>query len=345
MPWTSETILALWDHPEKILEPRHEYLKKYAAGFAEVANLCGVESDVDLALSICNSDVGDDPAKVRKEFVEDLGYTYNMPESVDQVIFVAAFVPTPTPKAPLFFDAFPDHLSAPLAKLRRLRTTERERRGRQLAAAAVRLLGRWRWVQRAPDSILPYIHRRQNETGYTDINAFDRWLRSGGPAPTGTTALNCRDAVLVTAREAGLLTSGQLRAAYDYAEAQARALLKGTLLTMQTTPGKSWGQQDTQTGLRAYVAWLTAIDQRLTRYPEALPVARKYGLIPRAGDVVFVRGNPPDHVCISLGRTWVENKPIDRVASLWHHDGGRFSRQPLDEMGPESQLVFLPCPF
>ena len=351
MTWTAETVVALWRSHADFFVTGADYLKKYAGAFAEVLELFekahGEQDPSMVAMSIGNCGVGDKPDEIKQEFLIEIEANLGEapPEGANGVAFTAKVPPAEIPMAPRAPATLSDDLVNAIQRLRRLRSVESDRRGRRLAAAAQRLLGRWLWVQRAPDSVVPYRHVREDTTGYTDINAFDRWVRSGGNSPTGTTALNCRDAVLVTAREAGLLSHGQLRAAYQAAAVEARRLLGSTLLAMQRTRPVNFSSSMNTTGSNAYLAYVRRVDQQLIGYSGAIPVSVSNGLIPRAGDVVFVKGSPPAHVCISLGRSWRSGSAVDEVASLWHHDGGKFSRQPLASMAYESQLVFVPCPF
>ncbi|MCA9528392.1 MAG: hypothetical protein KC549_19040 [Myxococcales bacterium] len=348
MAWSAKQVSELLHSTEMSTCPK--YFRKYAASLAEVIGLfelAGSVSDDDVMLAICNSDVGDDPEKLCRQFCAELtdetGIT--TPSKALAVVFQAVAVVEPPPKAPTFL-TMPQHLVDPLKRVNTMRTEMRRRRGLRLANAAMSKLGQWRWVQRAPDEILPfYVDNSSSVTGYTQLRGYDQWVKLGGNPPSGTMALNCREAVLVVAREAGLLTHGHLRAAYLDAETAARRLLGPALTVMHRTPQTTWSQTTAQTGTAAYLAYLGRLDERLTEYHRSEPVSLRWGLRPRAGDLVFIKGNPPGHVCISLGRTWANGHPTDWVASLWHHQGGQFCREPLLNMDYESNLTFVPCPF
>ncbi|TWT13845.1 hypothetical protein [Reyranella sp. CPCC 100927] len=352
MAWDASRVNALWVTQRSLLgDPFLDYLKKYVDAFATIANAfeaAGAQiDDQSMALAMCNCNTGDNVNAIRRIFIGELEDATGIepPPAASTVTFVAgSVVPTPPGRDPI-----PPRVLADRQRVAAMRSPQKTRRGAILARTARSLLGQWRWVDRAPDSILPYRGRRASQTQYTDIHAFDRWVQGGGPAPTGTTALNCRDAVLVTASVAGLLSHGELRAAYRAAEVQAKAILGDVLLDMQRTSATDWTKQQSKTGTKAYVAYVKRIDETLTAYPHAVPVKRKFGLIPQAGDVVFVRGSAsalPDHVCLSLGRNRINGQLVDEVASLWHHNNGTFTRAKLTDMADyEDDLLYVPCPF
>lgn len=352
MPWDANRVNALWITESRALgDPRLNYLKKYVAGFAAIARLVEeagtMLDDGDVALAMCNCNQRDDPNYIRRTFISELEDLGPVPPAAQTVPFTAGAI-VPTPPAPPH--TVPPEIQARRQRVKAMRTLHQRRRGESLATTARSLLGSWRWTERAPDSILPYRYARTNTSGYTDINGFDRWLQGGGPPPSGTTALNCRDAVLVTACMAGLLGPGQIRAVYMLAEKQARHTLGDVALAMQRADSSSWTTPQQQTGSNAYVAYLRVIDDQLTRYRDAFPVDLRHGLIPHPGDLVFVTGNsrdlPPNHVCLSLGRRWINGTPVDEVASLWHHDNGKFTRAGLGDMASYvTELTFMPCPF
>ncbi|TWT01999.1 hypothetical protein [Reyranella sp. CPCC 100927] len=329
-----------------------EYLKKYLKAFAQVANIfeaAGAEiDDLGMALSLANCNDGDVPAQISTMFIMELAdNTRFRPPAVPAATAAAAAA---SAAAVPFVAALPEPIPAYIVAARRrivdMRTSRTMQRGAILARTAKSLLGQWRWIQRTPDSILPYRHVHGDTAQHTDINAFDRWVRDGGIRPAGTTALNCRDAVLVTAVAAGLLTQGQLHAAYGVAEANVRKRLDSVLLKFHHAPRENWPDQQWLRGVEAHLHHVKKVDRLLTKYDSAVPVSLGHGLIPQPGDLVFVRGNPPAHVCVSLGRSRVNERAVDEVASLWHHNNGTFTRARLIDMArSENDLVYVPCPF
>lgn len=361
MPWDARRVDGLWRTRGDVLDHRTNYLKKYLVAFANVATLfehAGAQiDDMTMALSISNCNDSDNPVQIRDTFIDELESSTRVqrPPAAAAVPFV---VVTPAP------------IVAQLHRLAGMRTPQKAQRGMILARKAMELLGQWRWVQRTPDTILPYRHEfkdpkqpyrferkgvrppePENARRHTDINAFDRWLQSGGPAPLGPTALNCRDAVLVTAVEAGLLSLGQLRATYRAAETAARKILDPMLLDLHRTAREDWSPKQWQQGADAHRVYTEKVDQSLIAYRSVVPVNLQYGLIPRPGDLVFVNDPPtataPAHVCVSLGRRQMGGRWVDEVASLWHHNNGTFTRAPLFDMvrPGRSSLVYTPCPF
>lgn len=348
MPWNAARIEALWTTQSAAISGAPPYLKKYVAGFAEMANLfeaaAGKAIDaVDMAVAISNCNEGDNPAAVRRCLINELEFTTDIsapPAAATLPLIAGTVIPAP-PRA-----VAPEILAARQC-LAAMRSPQKTRRGAIAARTAKSLLGQWRWVDRNPDSIAPYRAKLASETPYSDIHGFARWMQDGGAPPTGSIALNCREAVLVTAYMAGLLGHGQLRATYWAAEAQARKALGDVLLDMQRTDAQTWTAQSS-TASAAYVAYVQWIDKILTGYPKAVPVDLNHGLIPQAGDVVFVRGTAsalPNHVCLSLGRNRIDGRLVDEVASLWHHDNGIFTRATLYEMSHPDNLLYVPCPF
>lgn len=346
MAWSTQRVLDLWTSQD-VLSGTPPYLRTFAPGFAQVLTVCETAGmtldDFNVALCIVNCGVGNDPVKVRAEFLMELESTFEAPPtSAGSIVFQAAVLPPPAPA----LVGTPQHILTARTALRRLRTTEKHKRGQRIARHAVTRIGRWRWVQGAPDSILPYRQQRtvdQATVGYHDLNGFRRWIQVGGAPPGPLAALNCRDAVLLLAYEAGVLSLGRLRATYISAEVAARRVLGGMFGDMLRRPVGQFSQPMLQNGSTAYLTYLDRIDSALTDYPRAVPVALDHGLIPQAGDVVFVPGTPPEHVCLSLGRRWSGGAPIDEVISLWHHRGGTLARLRLGDMG--ASLRFVPCPF
>lgn len=352
MPWDANRVNGLWVTQSDVLgEPRLAYLKKYVAAFAAIARLVEdagtVLDDMDVALAMCNCNQRDDPNYIRNTFISELEDLGPVPPAALTVPFTAGVV-VPTP--PVMPRSIPPEIQVRRQRVRAMRTPHQRQRGASLATTARSLLGSWRWVQRAPDSILPFRYGRTNTTQYTDLNGFDRWLQSGGPPPSGTTALNCRDAVLMTAYMAGLLGQGRIRAVYMLAEKQAKHMVSDVEVAMHRSDHLRWTKPQSKIATNAYLAYLRVIDEQLTRYRDAFPVDLRHGLIPHPGDLVFVRGDspdlPPQHVCLSLGRRWINGTPVDEVASLWHHDNGKFTRAGLGDMaGYVTELTFIPCPF
>jgi len=349
MPWNAARIEALWTTQSAAISGAPPYLKKYVAGFAEMANLFEAAAgklidDVDMAVAISNCNEGDNTTAVRRCLINELEFTTEIsaPAAAATLPLIAGTVIPAPPRA-----VAPEILAA-RQRLAAMRSPQKTRRGAIVARTARSLRGQWRWVDRGPDSIAPYRAKLACETSYSDLHGFTRWVQNGGPPPIGTNALNCREAVLVTACMAGLLGHGQLRATYRAAEAQARRVLGGDLLDMQRSDARGWTPPQLSTASAAYVAYVQRIDQTLTAYPQAIPVNLHYGLIPQAGDVVFVRGTVsalPNHVCLSLGRNRVDGRLVDEVASLWHHSGGTFTCAELYEMSHPDNLLYVPCPF
>ncbi|MEZ4475597.1 MAG: hypothetical protein R3F60_33335 [bacterium] len=156
-------------------------------------------------IAICNSEVGDDPVKLCRQFCGELADVtgINTPPKALAVVFQAVAVQEPPPQAPTF-PTMPQNLVDPLKRINAMRTEQRRRRGLRLATAAMGKLGQWRWIQRAPDEVLPYyVDNSSSTTGYTDLRGYDQWVKRGGNPPSAQWRLNCREAVLVVAREAG----------------------------------------------------------------------------------------------------------------------------------------------
>lgn len=345
MAWTAQSIMAFWASSD----PPPDYLKKYAASLAEIVNLFEADGAIDhtsVGISLGNCNEGDDPVWIAQNFCTELQDNTGkpIPAAASAVRLVArAVVPLP-PMAP---EQVPAEALAALDRLRRVRTPALAGRGARVAAQARDLLGQWRWVQRGADQVLPYRETQLGRSpGAQDIHAFTRWVQGRAPVPAGATALNCREAVLVVAVQSGVLSHGLLRGAHEGALAAAGAMLGSVLLQMQRAPVTAWTPSMVTTGEAAAVRYTQRLDDALFGRGERFRYRPRHGVIPRAGDIVFVDGDAvPAHVCVSLGRSWVGGQPVDQVASLWHHDAGTFSLQGLDNIAPHWDLSFLPCPL
>lgn len=356
MPWDVARVQRAWTQNPGL----PDYITKYFAAFAAVANafeVAGATVDdacVSMALYSAGSNSrSDDPTRIRHVFIGDMECNTDMdpaPPAALAVLFQAGEVIPDVPQAP----RPPSHINLPLPmpdelkphrlRLQQMRSIERARRGRLLAAKAKDKLGQWRWVPRGDSAILPVLPTDLQRTeGAKGINTFSLWLQNVRMKFKEATALNCREAVLVIAWQAGLLTHGQVRAAYSDAETKAKGILGSTLLEFQRGP-----YFPSAIGSAALIAYLECLDRRLTSYQSAVPVSLDHGLIPRAGDLVF---GPHDgapsvygHVGISLGRD--HDTRLDRVASIGHAGGDVFESVELLEMGiNKNELRFLPCPF
>lgn len=326
-------------------------VKAFAESMADVANVYlnqvgqqAMDSAMALLLAICNLTRNTtDSQALFQSYTAELNDALSLsqtPGGVSQVQWMArAITPRPPPPPPSD-PSVPGHLRT----IRGMRTRETDRSGVRLAQTARQLLGNFRWMARGPEGIAPVGRALTRDHGGSNVHGFDMWIRKGGAFPRGDTILNCWESVLVTAHEAGLLSSGRIRAVYERAATQARRSAGPSIGQMHRTNLIS---PQLATALnKAYDDYTQALDDGFFRSNQAVPVKVEAGLIPRAGDILFTNNGMADHVCIALGRRWANGKPIDEAASLWFHYGGKFSLVTLSELLFTAQrLSYRPCVF
>jgi len=226
-----------------------------------------------------------------------------------------------------------------------LRTVHSQQTGRQLAQAATCMTNWFRWQKSGPrepdfEGQKGMVYgpktawtRTRTSTGGVEHhplkrNDFTAWLMAGGNQPNMNSYMNCWESVLFSAFVAALVGQPWLRiihrkAALSY-ELQHRV-----------------GGNAAPTASPHYFLALS----HAFGFFGSVPFEPRAGLVPRVGEILFWERD--QHVAISLGRTWVNGQPQDRMMSLWQHNGGRFARLTLDDMPQwmRGSLRFLPCPF
>ena len=226
-------------------------------------------------------------------------------------------------------------------QLQALRTLERRQKGQRLADAALSMMGWFHWTTsgaRVPGKDGHFgrdyapKHQWSDEEGI-HFNDFALWMNKEEAAePDRGSWMNCWEAAMFSAYKAKLKTRFQLQAMHRRASMRYR---------MMDTPGG-----EDKTGAVAYYGLV--LSQEL-HFNSSVPFAPQAGLIPQRGDLLFWGRN--EHVGISLGRSWERPRPndpdppYDYAMSLWVHNGGTFSRQPIEELNIGHPLRFVPCPF
>jgi hypothetical protein len=250
--------------------------------------------------------------------------------------------PPPLPLAPVL----PAPRLVDMLAVKAMRSVDSSRNGKLLAQAARSLLGQFYWMPRGPEIVAPVqgVPNVRPPNG-TDVNGFDMWVRGGSPRPGANMILNCWEAVLVTAYEAGLLTLGQIRAAHDHGMQEAHRVAGAHLL--QVHQGAAITPVLAQALNRAYDTYTQALDTRFFGSHRAIEVDLRRGLVPQAGDILFAAGGMAAHVCISLGRVYTNNGVEHHVASLWHHAGGRYAQLQMFQLTTTmpQPMRYLPCVF
>jgi hypothetical protein len=210
------------------------------------------------------------------------------------------------------------------------------------------MLGKFNWLPRGPGEVTPY---RTDLTGTgvrdgTGGNSFSIWITgTSGLEPHDRIAMNCWESVLYCYYQAGLITRGELRAAYMTAISKAHAVLGELHLKFQQGPADRLGADEHVRIARAYAAYRHELDRRFFGASQAVEVNRQAGLIPQAGDLLFRGGEIGGHVCIALGRNWGGTNSEDSCMSLWTHNGGHFAKLTLRDLcGSENELTFRPIP-
>jgi hypothetical protein len=166
------------------------------------------------------------------------------------------------------------------------------------------------------------VHRERRQ------NDFARWVNGHGPMPDQQAHMNCWEAVLFSAHEAGLVTSTWLRAVHH------KASMLNEFMHRRTGRGEA--------------NYFQALSQALN-FIDSVPFVPPW-LVPHPGDVIFWQQT--EHVAIALGRRWVNGIPEDHIMSHWHNinwqdDIGRFSALTVKDLPPwlQTDFRFVPCPF
>ena len=166
------------------------------------------------------------------------------------------------------------------------------------------------------------------ETHAQKSNDFASWLIANGNQPGFNSRMNCWEAVLFSAFRAGLVSKLWLQTVHRKA-AQAYEMHDRA------------GSQRTSPASAHYFRALSHV----FNFFSSVPFDPRAGFIPQPGDILFWHCDK--HVAISLGRTWADGVPEDRILSLWLHAGGRFAQLTVGEM-PKwmmNDIRFVPCPF
>lgn len=249
------------------------------------------------------------------------------------------------PKAP----APPRPPSPEFLKLREMRNMGNRVRGVRLAKAAQRMQGWFHWIPRGPAEVSPlesstYVPKEFARSGG---QMFWQWLSARGmpaPEPGQETVMNCWESVIFSAYKANLITLGQIRPIYEAALMAARKVLEPSLHAIHRAPSSKVGEYAHVINL-AFDRYVHELDFRLLHSRNAVPLRPQEGLVPQAGDLVFLNNGPQGHVAIALGRHKIEGEVVHQVMSLWTHHGGRFAKLGISELGYTSNLSFCPCPF
>jgi len=232
----------------------------------------------------------------------------------------------------------------------RLTTPAAQRNGRALAAAALKLINKIRWLPRGKEVILGASLLSKADKVATDsrrgVNQFWQWLQGGFEFKEGVMEIrmNCWEAVFYTAYKAGLTSRGELRMLFSAATDQARTSFGDANLLKAArdswTPGSnlpSWFK-DGETAMGG--GYLPVLFKRLKR-DAAVTINRREDT-PKRGDLVFLDGMA--HVCICVGKL---GENVTHVASLWHHADEHYTVMPFEVLleGFTGGVSIHPCPF
>jgi hypothetical protein len=200
-------------------------------------------------------------------------------------------------------------------------------RGQLLVAAAVTLLGKYRWVPAGLDPSRSFFpSERSNEP---TANDFARWINRHEPLPDNA-RLNCWEAVFVCATTAGLLSEAQLR--MDY--------VASAVVAVRATQPRSTDQKQREDALTD--DYLLRV---LMKFDDSVPIEPGTELMPSPGDLIFLERDHHVVICSKVDA----HKGFDgiEVISHWSHPSHGIQRLPLDSWGTVllGNVRFTPCPF
>ena len=202
------------------------------------------------------------------------------------------------------------------SRLTHVRTVETENHGGLLAGMAEKLVGYFEWVDSRFDSKTQLPVDQISKSGVTTYkNDFIGWLKR---VPTevlqGGYKMNCWEAVLVSAYQAGLITHERLRNLHGFGIGEHGPLSEDA------------HDRRLQTALGLF---------------NAFPLVKEIDLVPSRGDLMFA--SDWHHVMICLGPETYDGVP---VMSLWNYPQNHFCKTFAESFGGNIfEMKFVPCPF
>lgn len=351
---------------EKWVTEKFEFIVLY---ITQIANIYVKEGmDEQMVLYSCLPDAAEKATAVTaaayRSALIDVCNEYEAPPEAANLV-MAVPLPAPpvapvvavVPRPPVYRAQF----AAEIDRLRGLRSATSFQHGKLLANAAKNMRDWFHWVKSGP--------REPNSPGGTEgvmfgpktawsatatdagldihgpkSNEFAAWLVDGGNPPDRSSHMNCWESVLFSAYRAGLVDRLRLQMIYRKAGLAYEINFKRGK-KRGTGEDESWRPSDARNmdGRHGGQDYLNALSHAFNFFA-SVPFQPRAGLVPREGDILFWDQN--EHVAIALGRAWQSGEAQDKMMSLWHHKGGRFSLLNLDDMPQDMRKpYFVPCPF